>query len=116
MDDNKHLTFEHLFTKKLKDAFNKKEGRVKRVYAVMGFNTELQLGISNKPYEWVNSASTVTVNGKEALIVYQHSKEPIVKIIDASSFDELNNKMVQMTKNFKNPTYVTHELESTFYE
>lgn len=110
------ITYTHLFTKDLKDAFLKKEGKVKRVYAVMGFNTELQLGLSNKPYEWVNSASTVTLDGTEALIAYRNCADPIVKILDAPSFDELNEKMIQMVNNFKNPKYVNNEIESRFYE
>lgn len=108
-------TYKHLFTKDLKDAFEKKEGSEKRVYAVMTFNTEFELGLSNKPYEWVNSSSIVTLNGEEALALYVTSENPMVEIIDASSFDELNKKMIKLANNFKDPEYVNTKIESRFY-
>lgn len=110
-----NVTYTHLFTDDLKDAFEKKESSEKRVYAVMTFNTEFELGLSNKPYEWVNSGSTVTVNGEEALGLYVHSDVPMTKIIDAESFEELNEKMIEMTNNFKNPFYVEKQLDSMYY-
>lgn len=108
-------TYKHLFTKDLKDVFEKKEGSEKRVYAVMEFNTEFELGLSNKPYEWVNSSSIVTLNGKEALALYVTTENPMVEILDAHSFDELNKKMIQMTNNFKNPEFVNNKVEARFY-
>lgn len=111
MDNNKHLTFEHLFTDQLKDAYSKKPGPVRRIYAIMTFNTEFELGLSNKPYEWVNSSNKITLNGAEALILYRNSLSPMTKLVDGESFEELNNNMVKMVNNFKNPKYVTRELE-----
>ena len=108
-------TYKHLFTKDMKDAFENKKGSGKKVYAIMTFNTEFELGLSSKPYEWVNSAATVTISGEEAVYLYMHTRTPMAKLIDASSFDELNDKMVQMAKNFKNPEYVNNEIESRFY-
>lgn len=108
-------TYKHLFTKDLKDAFEKKEGSEKRVYAVMAFNTEFELGLSNKPYEWVNSSSIVTLNGEEALALYVASENPMVEILDAHSFDELNKKMIKITNNFKNPEFVNKKIEARFY-
>lgn len=110
-----NITYIHLFTKDLKDAFENKEGSEKRVYAVMEFNTEFELGLSNKPYEWVNSSSIVTINGEEALALYVKSENPMVEILDAHSFDELNKKMIKMANNFKNPEYVNAKIESRFY-
>jgi hypothetical protein len=109
-------TYNHLFTKDLKDAFNNINGNsVKRIYAVMSFNTEFELGISNKPYEWVNSYAFVTLDGAEALHKYIHSTIPMTEIIDADSFEELNKKMIKMTNNFKKPEYVNAKIESRFY-
>ena len=111
-----NITYTHLFTNRLKDAFNKiKDDSVKRIYAVMEFNTELELGISCKPYEWVNSNAFVTLNGAKALHKYTYSTNPMVEIIDANSFDELNKKMIKMANNFKNPEYVNNKIESRFY-
>lgn len=109
-------TYTHLFTQDLKDAFNNiKADSVKRIYAVMEFNTELELGISCKPYEWVNSNTFVTLDGVKALHKYAYSTNPMVEIIDASSFDELNKKMIKLANNFKNPEYVNTKIESRFY-
>lgn len=113
--DQDNVTYTHLFTDDLKDAFEKKEGSEKRVYAVMTFNTEFELGLSNKPYEWVNSSSVITLDGKKALWLYINNENQMVEIIDASSFDELNEKMIKMTKNFKNPEFVNTKIESRFY-
>ena len=113
--DKNNITYTHLFTNRLKDAFNKiKDGSVKRIYAVMEFNTELELGISCKPYEWVNSHSFVTLNGAKALHKYTSSTNPMVEIIDASSFEELNKKMIKMANNYKRPEYVNNKIESRF--
>jgi hypothetical protein len=113
--DKNNITYTHLFTKDLKDAFEKKEGSDKRVYAVMEFNTEFELGISCKPYEWVNSHSFVTLDGEEALALYVASENPMVEILGAHSFDELNKKMIKLTNNFKNPEFVNNKVESRFY-
>jgi hypothetical protein len=100
----------------MQDAFNNiKDNCVKRIYAVMEFNTELELGISCKPYEWVNSNTFVTLDGAEALHKYIHSTIPMVEIIDANSFDELNKKMIKMANNYKRPAYVNNKIESRFY-
>ena len=113
--DNNNITYTDLFTDQLKEDFNNIKGTVKRIYAVMTFNTEFELGLSNKPYEWINSGSTVTLNGEEALGLYIHSDVPMTKIIDAESFEELNEKMIEMTNNFKNPFYVEKQLDSMYY-
>ena len=113
--DKNNITYTHLFTKDLKDAFEKKEGSDKRVYAVMEFNTEFELGISCKPYEWVNSHSFVTLDGEEALALYVASENPMVEILNAHSLDELNKKMIKMANNFKNPEFVNNKVESRFY-
>jgi hypothetical protein len=113
--DKNNITYTHLFTKDLKDAFENKKGSEKRVYAVMEFKTEFELGLSSKPYEWVNSNTFVTLDGVEALHKYVFNTNPMVEIIDAHSFDELNKKMIKMANNFKNPEYVNNKIESRFY-
>ena len=109
------ITYEHLFTDDLKKEYDAKEGTTRRIYAIMEFDTEFNLGISNTPYEWVNSSSIVTLNGPEALALYVKSTNPMVEILDGESFEELNDKMVKLTKNFKNPKYVNTKIESRFY-
>lgn len=115
MDNKKKLTFEHLFTDQLKDSYSKKPGPVRRIYAIMTFNTEFELGISSKPYEWVNSSNTLTVDGEEALAIYLSSDSPMTKLVDGESFEELNEKMIEMTYNFKNPFYVEKQFNSMYY-
>ena len=110
MDNNK-VDFKHLFTDQLKDAYSKKPGPVRRIYAIMTFNTEFELGLSNKPYEWVNSSNTITLDGTSALHTYINSDNPMTKLVDGESFEELNNNMIDMVNNFKDPNFVTKELE-----
>ena len=113
--ENKNIDFKHLFTDQLKEEYNKKEGPVKRIFAVMTFNTEFEMGLSNKPYEWVNSSNTVTLDGVLALYTYIHSDNPMTKIVDGESFEELNKNMIEMTNNFKNPFFVEKEINSMYY-
>lgn len=109
-------TYKHLFTNSLKDAFNNiKDDSVKRIYAVMEFKTEFELGLSSKPYEWVNSYSFVTLDGAEALHKYIFNTNPMTEIIDADSFEKLNEKMINMTNNYKNKNYINNKVETRFY-
>lgn len=112
----KNITYDHLFTDELKKTFNEKEGGgEKRIYAVMEFNTEFELGISCKPYAWVNSGNKITLNGAEALALYVTNDNPMVEILDAYSFEELNKKMIKMANNYKKPEYVNKKVELRFY-
>lgn len=112
----KNITYEHLFTDELKKTFNEKEdGNKKRIYSVMEFKTEFEVGLSSKPYEWVNSYSFITLDGAEALHKYIFNTNPMTEIIDAESFEELNEKMINMTNNYKNKNYINNKVETRFY-
>lgn len=111
MNNNTVTSFEHLFTDELKEELKTK--RVKRVYAVMFFNTEFELGISANPYAWVNSGNIVTLNGPEALAIYAGTPNPASQILDAESIEELTDKMLEMNKNFKDEKWL-NKLYETF--
>lgn len=114
MDNNNTVTsFEHLFTDKLKKELQNKE--VKRVYAVMQFNTEMELGISNAPYKWINTYNKVTTNGMEALHTFITCHNPTAQILDAESFEDLNKQMIQMLDNYTKEEYVNSLFEDTYY-
>ena len=114
MDNNK-ISYEHLFTDELKKEFNNKQSKVKRIYAVMFFNTEFELGISNKPYTWVNSSNHITTDGQEALAIFVTSHNPVKELVDAESFEELNKKMIEMANKFKSEDFVNSYMENVFF-
>ena len=88
------------------DAFKKKENNKKRVYALMLFYTELELGISQKPNAWINFGNQYYDNGLEALEAYANTRCPASQLIDAEDKDELLVKMNDMLNNFKDTKWL----------
>lgn len=73
----------------------------KKVYALMLFYTEMELGISQKPNTWINFGNQYYENGIEALEAYANTPCPASQLIDAESKEELLVKMNDMLNNFK---------------
>ena len=76
----------------------------------MLFNTELELGISNKPNKWVNTCNAFYKDGLSALSAYANTPNPASQLIDAKAPEELINKMEEMLMNFKNEKWLENEL------
>jgi len=102
-EENKYL---RLFTDEFKQEYLKKPGKCKKIFAVMFFNTEFELGISANPYAWINTGNIVTLNGFEALEIYANTPNPASQILDAESIEELTDKMLEMNKNFKDEKWL----------
>lgn len=101
----------HLFTEEIKNQYLEKQGAVKRIYAVMLFNSEFELGISANPNKWVNTRNIITVDGAQALDLYANIPNPASQLIDAESIEELNEKMVEMNNNFQNQDWLNELYE-----
>ena len=101
------MTKENLI-KHIKD--NTPENYKGKYYALMQFETEIELNISNTPNKWTNVANSVFINGSEALNAYANTPNPASQLIDATSPEELANKMIQMVDNFNNPDWLETEL------
>lgn len=84
---------------------------VKRVYAVMLFDTEMNLGMPGaKPNTWINYHNRYFTNGQQALDYYANTPCPASQLIDGESTEELENKMDEMIDNFNNKAWLETEL------
>lgn len=75
-------------------------------YAVMLFDTEVNLGVSIHPNRWVNVENKYFDNGAEALHYYTHSGSQFSEIIDAEDMYELQCKMGEMMLNYRNEEWL----------
>lgn len=96
--------------REIKSNFNK-ENKTKKVFAVMLFDTEMNLGIPGaKPNTWINYHNRYFTNGTEALDYYANTPCPASQIIDAKNTEELENKMDEMIENYQNNEWLEKEL------
>lgn len=101
------MRMEQNLQQEVSNAFNKKENHNrKRVYALMLFYTELELGISQQPNTWINYGNQYYDNGLEALEAYANTPCPASQLIDAEDKDELLVKMNDMLNNFKDKKWL----------
>lgn len=81
-----------------------------KVYALMLFYTELELGISQVPNKWYNVGNHYYDNGTAALEAYANTSCPASQLIDAKDKDELLVKMNDMLNNFKDNKWLEENL------
>jgi hypothetical protein len=79
-------------------------------YAVMFFSTELELGISDKPEQWVNTDIYYTDNGAKALYKYANTPNPASQLIVAEDEYELKSKIGEMILNFQDKEWLDENL------
>ncbi len=79
-------------------------------YAVMLFDTEVNLGVSAHPNKWVNIENKYFDNGAEALKYYIHSGNRFSEIIDAEDTYELQCKMGEMMLNYRDEQWVNNHV------
>lgn len=82
----------------------------KKVFAVMLFNTEIELGISNTPNKWVNTKNYKFNDGAAALDFYANTPCPASQLIDANSEEELVEEMNTMIKNYQDENWLENNL------
>ena len=82
----------------------------KKKFALMLFNTELELGISNKPNKWVNTKNLIFENGTQALEAYANIPNPASQLVDGFSDEELENNMREMIENYKSENWLEENL------
>ena len=81
-----------------------------KYWALMLFNTELELGISNSPGKWVNTGNAFYKDGLSALNAYSNTPNPASQLIDAKTPEELVTKMEEMLHNFKDDKWLEEYL------
>lgn len=77
-----------------------------KVFAVMLFDTELSLGISQRPNKWINFRNLYYTDGGAALMAYANIRCPASQIIDAKDIHELEVKMTDMINHFKDDKWL----------
>ena len=82
----------------------------KPCHVLMLFDTEINLGISNKPEEWVNFKNIYFDNGTEALNAYANIPCPASQLITADDEYELKALMGQMILNYKDKNWLNNSL------
>lgn len=81
-----------------------------KIFALMLFFTEVELGRSNIPNKWVNTANHILYNGIEALNAYANTKCPASQLVDARTPEELADKMEETINNFQDQKWLETEL------
>ena len=84
--------------------------QAKKYYAVMLFDTEINLGISSIPNKWKNIRNIIFDNGTNALTYYSEIPNPASQLIDAQDIDELNVEMNIMYQNFSDENWLNNNL------
>lgn len=87
------INYKKLFTPTIINAFNNKQGDCKKIYAMLEYETEMKLGISNEPFKWTVSNVTVSTESLEILQAFIHSVNPTKIIIESESVNKLKNKI-----------------------
>ena len=91
-----------------KQFFDSRPG--KRHWALMLFNTELELGISNKPNKWVNTGNRYFSDGQQALDAYANIPNPASQLVDGETPEELLKEMEDMLHNYEDEKWLEENL------
>lgn len=86
------------------------KSKIKKYYALMIFETALDLGISNVPNKWVNTKNLYYTKGVDALDSYANFPNPASQLIDATSIDELAKLMFDTLKNMNDESWLNENL------
>ena len=82
----------------------------KRHWALMLFETELELGISNNPNKWVNTRNLYYSDGLQALTAYSNIPNPASQLLDGETPEELEKAMLDTLEHFKDRKWLDEVL------
>ena len=82
--------------------------RIPNYHAVLLFNTEFELGISNAPEKWVCTHIERFDNGAKALHYYANTPNPASQLVSGETKEELEVEIKQMQDNFKNKVWLNN--------
>ena len=82
-----------------------------KIFALMLFFSEFELGISQNPNKWVHTRTIRYPNGFEALEAYANTRCPASQLIRATSEEDLQAQEEEMRKNFQDQQW----LETVLY-
>lgn len=81
-----------------------------KLHAVMLFNTEIELGISNTPNKWVCTSIVFFDNGFQALDFYANTPNPASQIISEYSPEKLEQSIQDMLHNYQDDKWLEDNL------
>lgn len=76
-----------------------------KYYAVMHFDTELNLNISSQPNVWLNYKNQFFDNGLDAFIAYANDSEASTQLVESDNIDQLPILMRDMCNNMNDPSW-----------
>ncbi len=111
MDCNENKKTLDDYTKEVYNAFIDTDiSNTKKYYAVMCFESELELNISTIPNKWVNTKNVFFTNGTKALNFYANYPNPASQIVDGDSITDLANEMTIMFNNMNDEVWLNNSL------
>lgn len=91
-------------------AFESKSEKARKVWALMLFFTELEMGISNSPNRWVNTGIIYYDKGIDALNAYSNTRCPASQLVDGETPDELEREILDTIEHFKDEKWLEENL------
>ena len=76
-----------------------------RVYAIMFFDTEINLNISSHPTKWANYKNQFFDNGLDAFIAYANDLDASTQLVESDNIDQLPTLMRDTCNNMNNPSW-----------
>lgn len=76
-----------------------------KYYAVMHFDTELNLNISSQPNVWLNYKNQFFDNGLDAFIAYANDLDASAQLVESDNIDQLPTLMRDMCNNMNDPSW-----------
>lgn len=76
-----------------------------KYYAVMHFDTELNLNISSQPNVWLNYKNQFFDNGLDAFIAYANDLDASPQLVESDNIDQLPTLMRDMLNNMNDPSW-----------
>lgn len=104
--------FVQFYKNEINSFFNnmKDKSKIKKYYALMIFETALDMGVSTVPNTWLNVKNLYFDNGTDALDAYANYPNPASQLIDAPSIDELAKLMFDTLKNMNDVSWLNENL------
>ena len=93
-------------TNPIAEVLEEEYSRIPNYHAVLLFNTEFELGISNSPEKWVCTRIERFDNGVKALHYYANTPNPASQLVSGETKEELEVEIKQMQENSKNKEWI----------
>ena len=97
------------FKESIQEAFKGKDPK-RKYWSLMLFETDVRLGISNKPNKWVNVKNMFFDNGIDALNTYANTPCPASQLVDSTTLEGLEAEMNQMVANYGDEKWLEENL------